>query len=97
MEEAKELLAEGVEVGLVLKEYEKREKEIKDRLAEIAGMNEQTGEGFKFGHMATVITRKSRATLNKDLLLQNGVEPEIINASMKETEYTEVRVYDLTR
>ncbi|HEX6826519.1 MAG TPA: hypothetical protein VF077_09420 [Nitrospiraceae bacterium] len=97
MSEAKDLLEEGFAINEMVKEYEKRMDEIKARMKEIAVENPQVQEGFKFGSMAIAINTKSRSSLSKDLLLQNGVEPEIINLSMKESTFTEVRFYDVNK
>lgn len=57
-------------------------KEIKEIIEEKPGVI----EGKKY---QITLSKKSRNSLNKDLLLENGVPLKVIEASMKETEYFE--------
>lgn len=78
------------EVKLVMDSLEKERAELNTRIGEILD-----GHGFEsLKHHDMKVTRitSSRATLKRELLLENGVGPEIIEKSTVTTEYKYVRL-----
>lgn len=92
MQRARVLLERGHEIKERMDSLEKQLREVKDALVGISqgyGME----KGFRYGGLAASISQKSRATLSKELLVENGVDPDVISKSMKEGEpYWEVRL-----
>lgn len=88
--EATGLLTEAQTLKETIDLSSERLKEIKERLTEIQLENDIPN--LRYGRFCSVVTyREGRSTLSKELLIDNGVDPLIIQASMKKGEsYTQV-------
>lgn len=76
-----QLLQEGHQLRHVMQEADARLKEIKSELSQIQLINELPG--VRYGNLCFIASeRAGRATLSKEKLIDNGVSPEQIAASM---------------
>lgn len=87
-----QLLLEGHQLRTVLQEAEERLKEIKSELSTIQLLNELPGLRYnQYCFMA--VERNGRASLSKEKLIDNGVPPEVIAASMTQgSSFVEMRL-----
>lgn len=77
-----QLLQEGHQLRKVMSEADERLKEIKAELAQIQMMNDLPGLRYnEFCFIA--VEREGKSTLNKELLIDQGVDPAVIFAAMK--------------
>lgn len=87
-----QLLQEGHQLKKVMSEADERLKEIKSELSQIQIVNDLPGLRYdRFCFMA--VEREGKNSLSKELLIDNGVSPEQINASFKRgASYIETRL-----
>lgn len=77
-----QLLNEGHQLRKVMAEADERLKEIKSELSQIQLINDLPG--LRIGNLCFIATeRAGKSSLNKELLIDNGVTPSQIAASMK--------------
>lgn len=88
----KQLLTEGALQQKTQKGAEERLKEIKAELAAIQLQHDLPG--LRAGKICCItVEREGRSSLSKELLVDNGVDPETIAASMKKgASYIETRL-----
>lgn len=96
MDAAKSLMREDLDAQGTIAAIKIRRKEIARDLAALAVHYEVVG-GFRWGDMATYYNgEQTRDTLNKGLLLLNGVTPEqLANSYVKSKPYVDIKVKDL--
>lgn len=74
-----QLLQEGHQLRKVMAEADERLKEIKVELAQYQFMNDLPG--LRYGGFCSISTERSKSTLSKELLIDQGVDPAVIFAA----------------
>lgn len=77
-----QLLTEGHQLKKVMTEADERLKEIKSELAQIQLANDLPGLRYN-GLCFMAIEREGKRSLSKEMLIDNGVDPETISNSYK--------------
>lgn len=97
MRSAIELMSEDVEIQEQVQAFTARRAEIKAQLVDIAERNDVPG--MRHGQLVVYYNgSKTKSSLNRALLLENGVTPAQLEASMKESKpYIDLRVVDLSK
>ena len=88
--EARNLSAKICGVRLLIAEYEAKKKELSDQLALLLLSNGE--EKWADDRFTVSISQKKRETLDKHLLVANGVDTDVIQRSTKVTAWTETIV-----
>jgi hypothetical protein len=97
MKHSIDLMYESIEIQQQEKALAARKAEIKDLLVAIAQRHKV--EGMRHGRIAVYYNgEKTRRTLDRGLLIENGVTPQQIEDSMKESKpFVDLRVVDLDK